>query len=154
MLIVDPWHWLEPDGELPANPRLRRQVVAVPRVVEYGNRVPPGGHCETLIECKRRPSRRACSGLLVVQREFDDTLLAYCAECAAHVMAVHNWRGTRNLNDSEAHVAMDNTHFSSEGMTRILYLPLGPAGRVRREKDRHVHVFRDLAVTRDRLREP
>lgn len=96
MLVVDPWHWLDAEGELSANdPRLRRQVLAVLRVVEYGNRLVPGECRETLIECKRRPGRRRCGGLLRVERTLDDSLLAYCPECGTDEMMVHNWQGTK-----------------------------------------------------------
>jgi hypothetical protein len=37
MLIVDPHHWLDENGDLPVdNPRLRRQVLRVARLIEYG----------------------------------------------------------------------------------------------------------------------
>ncbi len=43
MLIVDPNHWLEDDGCLPAsNPRLRRQALRVARLVEYGGPLKTG----------------------------------------------------------------------------------------------------------------
>lgn len=95
MLIVDPWHWLEEDGGLPADPRLRRRVLAALRVVEYGSDLPPDGQRDTLIECKRRREGRSCRGLLVVELTVDDALFAFCPECGADVMLVHNWRGTR-----------------------------------------------------------
>jgi hypothetical protein len=95
MLVVDPWDWLDPDGELPSDARLRRRVLGVLRVVEYGSRLPPGSQMETLIECARRPSRRPCGGLLVVHREFDDSLFAFCPKCGSDVMLVHDWHGTR-----------------------------------------------------------
>src|SRR5207248_1757665 len=50
------------------NARLRRRLLEVLRVVEYGSRLPRGGRCPTLIECKRRPRGRRCSGLLTVER--------------------------------------------------------------------------------------
>mgnify|MGYP007082099156 CR=1 FL=1 len=96
MLIVDPWDWLDADGELPAShPRLRRQLLAVLRVVEYGSRIGPAERCETLIECKRRPGGRRCSGLLTVERALDDSLLAFCPECRTDEMQVHDWQGTK-----------------------------------------------------------
>ncbi len=96
MLIVDPWDWLEPDGELPKNnPRLRRQVLAVLQVIERGSRLEPGGSCATLIECRRRPGGRRCTGLLSVERTHDDSLLTFCPECRTDEMMVHNWQRTR-----------------------------------------------------------
>src|SRR5439155_19478552 len=39
LLVVDPWHWLDANGALPANnARLRRRLLEVLRVVEYGSR--------------------------------------------------------------------------------------------------------------------
>src|SRR3990172_4794452 len=38
MLVVDPWHWLDPKGAIPTgNLRLRTQLLAVLRVIEYGS---------------------------------------------------------------------------------------------------------------------
>ena len=96
MLVVDPWDWLEADGELPTtNERLRRQVLAVLRVVEYGSRLSLGERGDTLIECKRQPGGRRCAGLLVVERAHDDSLLAFCPQCGTNQMFVHNWQDTR-----------------------------------------------------------
>ena len=98
MLVVDPRDWLDENGELPSNnPRLRRRVLGVLRVVEYGSGLLPGEYCETLIECLKRPGGSRCSGLLVVERapDLDDSLLAYCPECGADVMMVHDWKGTK-----------------------------------------------------------
>ena len=51
MLIVDPWHWLDKDGDLPVdNARLRRQVLRVARLIEYGGPLLPLHTRETLVE--------------------------------------------------------------------------------------------------------
>ncbi len=96
MLIVDPWHWLEPSGELPTeNLRLRSRVISVLRVVEYGAALERGMIRETLIECKKRPGGRRCTGLLHVEKTDDDGLLSFCPECGTQHMFVHNWQGTK-----------------------------------------------------------
>ena len=82
MLIVDPWHWLEPNGSIPSeNPKLRTQLLAVLRVIEYGSPLRQGMSCETLIECRKRPDGRRCLGLLRVAKTENDSLFASCPEC-------------------------------------------------------------------------
>ena len=79
MLIVDPWHWLEPNGAIPKeNPKLLRRLLAVLRVIEYGSSLKQGASCETLIECRKRPGGRGCLGLLQVTRIECDSLFAFC----------------------------------------------------------------------------
>ena len=96
MLVVDPWHWLEEDGSVSrANRRLRRNVTRVAQLIEYGGPLLPGQVRETLLECRRRPDGRACSGFLRVAKQMDDTLLAFCEECGTKQVSIHNWQGTR-----------------------------------------------------------
>jgi len=96
MLIVDPWHWLEPNGAIPKeNPKLRRRLLAVLRVIEYGSSLKQGASCETLIECRKRPGGRGCLGLLQVARIEDDSLFAFCPECGTEHLLVSNWQKTR-----------------------------------------------------------
>ena len=95
-LVVDPWHWLTPEGGIPANQaRLRRNVLNVARVVEYGSTLPQGCFRETLLECSRRPENTRCLGLLWVEKRTDDSLLAFCPVCNTDHFLVHNWQGTR-----------------------------------------------------------
>jgi len=95
-LIVNPWHWLTPDGELPTDaPIIRRNVLRVARVIEYGATLPPNGMRETLIECTKRPAGKACRGLLWVEKLPDDSLLAYCPGCETDQMLVHTWQETQ-----------------------------------------------------------
>ena len=94
-LVVDPWHWLTKDGELPSgNPRLRRNALRVARVIEYGGTLRPGEGRETLLECTRRPARRPCDGLLVVIRNHEDQLETHCPVCGSFEMLVSNWLRT------------------------------------------------------------
>ena len=94
-LVVDPWHWLTEEGELPSgNPRLRRNTLRVARVIEYGGTLRPSEGRETLLECSRRPGRRPCEGLLIVIRNPDDHLEAHCPVCGSFEMVVSNWQST------------------------------------------------------------
>ena len=96
MLVVDPWDWLDPKGAIPTdNLRLRAQLLAVLRVIEYGSPLTRGATRETLIECKRRPGGHRCMGLLRVGKTEDDLLFAVCRECGTEHMIVSNWQKTR-----------------------------------------------------------
>ena len=95
MLVVDPWHWLEPEGSLPEdNPRLRRQVLRVARIIEYGAGLAPGEMRLTLLECQRRPGRKPCPGLLVVGKRSTGEIETGCPTCGEADTRVHNWEGT------------------------------------------------------------
>jgi hypothetical protein len=95
MLVVNPWHWLTKDGSIPEeHPEIRRNLLRVARVIELGAEVPRGHFRDTLIECRRRPGRKACTGLLDVAKLEYDTLLAYCPQCGQEEMWVHAWQGT------------------------------------------------------------
>jgi len=96
MLYVDPWHWLVPNGDIPTeNERLRRNLLAVLRVIEYGSPLIRCATRETLIECNKRPSGRRCMGLLRVEKTEDDRLFAFCPVCETEHMLVSNWQKTR-----------------------------------------------------------
>jgi len=96
ILVVDPWHWLTAEGDIPMNhPRLRRNVLNVLRVVEYGATLPRGYFRETLFECPRRPAGVRCQGLIWVQKRADASLLAFCPMCNTDHFLVHNWQRTR-----------------------------------------------------------
>jgi hypothetical protein len=96
MLIVDPWHWLDPNGSIPEdNPRLRAHLLAVLRVIEYGSPLGREMSCETLIECRKRPGGRRCLGLLRVEKAENDSLFASCPKCGTEHMLVSNWQKTR-----------------------------------------------------------
>lgn len=94
-LIVDPWHWLTAEGEIPPeHPQLRRNVLNVARVIEYGSTLPRAHFRETLIECSKRPGGKRCEGLLWVERQSDDSLRAFCHRCGTVHFLVYNWQGT------------------------------------------------------------
>lgn len=95
LLVVDPWHWLEPDGSLPtSNPRLRRQALRVARLIEYGAELEPGEVRLTLVECRRRPGGRPCPGFLAVGKFPDGELEAGCIACGEPDTRIHNWEDT------------------------------------------------------------
>lgn len=95
-LIVNPWHWLTPDGEIPQHiPDLRRNILRVARVIEYGALLASGEFRDTLIECTKRPAGKQCPGLQVVMKNGDDSILAYCPICETDHILVHDWRGTK-----------------------------------------------------------
>jgi hypothetical protein len=96
MLVVDPWDWLDKNGDLPEdNPRLRRQVLRVARLIEYGGPLPPMFIRETLVECSKRPAGEPCPGLLWVVKTKEHTIEAACAVCGGSEVVIHNWRGTQ-----------------------------------------------------------
>ena len=61
--------------------RLRRQVLKIARLVEYGGPLPVGHTRETLVECSRRPNRQQCLGLLWVTKQDDEAIFAHCLAC-------------------------------------------------------------------------
>lgn len=96
MLIVNPWHWLEPDGSIPTqNSKLRARLLAVLRVVEYGSPLEQGASCDSLIKCRKRRGGHLCLGLLRVAKTEDDSLSATCNECGTDHMLISNWQRTR-----------------------------------------------------------
>lgn len=109
-LVVDPWHWLTPEGEIPSkDPRLRRNTLRVARIIEYGATLPVGRFRETLVECSRRPAGARCQGLLCVRKRTDEALLAFCPACGTVYMLVHNWKGTRWSNGQAQSVQSPRT---------------------------------------------
>ncbi len=95
-LVVNPWHWLTPEGEIPTDaPAVRRNVLRVARVIEYGATLPVGGLRQTLIECSKRPAGMACQGLLLVKKQPDASLIAFCPACGTDHFLVYKWQGTR-----------------------------------------------------------
>jgi hypothetical protein len=95
MLIVDPWHWLDKNGDLPVdNARLRRQVLRIARLLEYGGPLQPLHTRETLVECSRRPGGKPCPGLLWVSKNAGDAIEASCAVCGNQEIVIQNWHQT------------------------------------------------------------
>ncbi|MGD8859484.1 MAG: SEC-C metal-binding domain-containing protein [Myxococcales bacterium] len=92
--VVDPHHWLAEDGGLPKDPRLRARVLRVAQCIEYGGPLARGQARETLVACRRRPNRTACSGLLWVVKQKDDAIHAFCTVCQADEFLIYEWEDT------------------------------------------------------------
>ena len=54
--VVNPHHWLNEDGSLPENPRVRARVIRVAQFIEYGGTLRIGESRETLVPCRCRPA--------------------------------------------------------------------------------------------------
>jgi hypothetical protein len=94
-LVVDITHWLEKDGSLPtANVRLRRQALRIVRFIEYGGPLERLEARETLVECKRRPGRKQCLGLLWVMKLPDDRIEVFCHGCRYIEAVISGWQET------------------------------------------------------------
>lgn len=95
MLVVDPWHWLDKNGDLPTdNLRLRRQVLRVARFIEYGGPLQALECRETLVDCRRRPGGRPCMGLMWVAKTESGAINALCRICRTDEAMIHNWQET------------------------------------------------------------
>src|SRR5688572_17299647 len=93
MLVVDPHHWLEQDGSLPTeNLRLRRRVLRIARLIEYGGPLKPGETRETLVECTKRPSGAQCIGLLWTMKTEQGEIHCRCLSCGGDEILITNWR--------------------------------------------------------------
>jgi hypothetical protein len=95
VLVVDPHHWLLEDGSLPTdNLRLRRRVLRIARLIEYGGPLRRGETRETLVECTKRPSGKQCIGLLWVVKTDGDEILGQCIACGGDQILIHGWKNT------------------------------------------------------------
>lgn len=92
-LSVNIRHWLN-DNDEPAVPQLRRRVLRIARLIEYGGTLKSGETRMTLVECSRRPGRQACEGLLWVMKTEDDYLYAWCPTCEDESLTISGWQDT------------------------------------------------------------
>lgn len=92
-LSVDIRDWLN-DNDEPATPELRSRVLRLARLIEYGGTLKAGETRLTLVECSRRPGRRACEGLLWVTKTEDDYLVASCPACEDETITISGWQDT------------------------------------------------------------
>ena len=96
VLSVDIRHWLDEQGELPADrPALRRKALRVAQLIEAGALLEPGEHREALVACARRVLGKPCTGLLWVAKLADDRLHACCPQCGGDELYVSGWQDTR-----------------------------------------------------------
>lgn len=92
-LSVDIRHWLTESGE--PHPDVRRPALRIARLIEYGGPLKPGQMRETLVECSRRPRRRACEGLLWVLKSDDGVHIeAFCRICKQEHIRISGWEET------------------------------------------------------------
>ena len=95
-LVVDITDWLDKDGSIPTErgPGFFRQVLRIAKLIEYGGPLAVGQLRETLVQCKRRPGRKGCLGLLWVEKTAQDSIAAYCLVCKHDEAVISNWQGT------------------------------------------------------------
>lgn len=91
-LVVDIRHWLNADGSYP--PQLRRQVLRLARLIEYGGPLRVGEAQLTLVECRARPRRQPCEGCLWVAKRDDNRLEAWCSQCETERLVITGWEET------------------------------------------------------------
>jgi hypothetical protein len=95
MLVVDPWHWLHPDGTFPIeHPGLYRRILRVAQLIEAGGPLPVRHVRETLLLCSKRPRGKPFAGLVWVAKTPEDAIHAYCLVCRNDEAMIHNWQTT------------------------------------------------------------
>ena len=94
VIVVNPHHWLNPDGTLPNLPGLRSRAIRVAQFIEYGGTLGIREVRQTLVPCRFRPGGRTCPGLMAVFKQADDTLVALCPECEEDEFLIHDWQDT------------------------------------------------------------
>ena len=92
--VINPAHWFGEGGELPAEPRRRAKALRVAQCIEAGGPLPRGHARATLIPCRKRPAGTACSGLLMVLKQDDDAIHAFCQVCTADEYLIYEWEDT------------------------------------------------------------
>jgi len=91
-LVVDIQHWLDDNGR--PVPQLRRRVLRLARLIEYGGPLAVDTWRETLVECTRRPGGATCEGLLWVSKRRDDVIEAWCPICRGEEIFISGWQDT------------------------------------------------------------
>ena len=94
-LVVNPNDWLDENDGFPRdNLRLRRRIIRIAQFIEYGGTLHPGESRETLMECRRRPGRKPCLGLMWVFKDDQDSIIAHCPACEFDEAVIHDWQDT------------------------------------------------------------
>jgi hypothetical protein len=95
MLVVDPWHWLCEDGSIPTErSTLRKNVLRVARLIEYGGPLRKLEGRETLVECTGKFDKKPCPGFLWVVKNPEDHIHAFCTVCKRDDTLISNWHET------------------------------------------------------------
>jgi hypothetical protein len=87
--VINIQHWLDESGE--PVPALRRQVLRIARLIEYGGPLEVGQTRGTLVECSRRIDRRPCQALLWVSKVDAATIEACCLKCLREHILISGW---------------------------------------------------------------
>jgi len=69
-------------------------VLRVARFIEYGGSLKPLECRETLMECRKRPGGKPCTGLMWVEKTERNDIQAFCRVCRNDEAVVHNWQET------------------------------------------------------------
>ena len=108
MIIVNAAHWLDKDLSLPrSNLHARRLALRMARFIEYGGTLSAGHARETLVECRRRPKRRQCPGVMWVSKTDTDEIQAFCIHCHETEMVISNWQETEWADGMMVEAPMD-----------------------------------------------
>jgi hypothetical protein len=91
---IDVRHLLDEHGELPLELPVRRQALRFAQLIEAGGPLEVGEFRETLVPCSSRLHRRACLGLLWVEKSQDDRIWAYCLVCRRAEIFISGWQDT------------------------------------------------------------
>lgn len=91
--VIDVRPWLDETDE-PATPELRRRLLRIARLIEYGGTLQPRESRMTLVECAGRSGGRACAGFLLVSKTEDDCLDAWCPCCKSQSIRITGWQET------------------------------------------------------------
>ena len=107
-LIVDIRHWLDENGNIPDDPRIRRQALRVARLIEAGGPLKAGESRETLVECSCRPDRKQCLGLMWVEKCDEEHIHAECLVCLKDQVQISGWQDTEWANGMMDPVSPDD----------------------------------------------
>lgn len=85
-------HLMADDADAPA--QVRRLAAHYGDLVRFASQVEPGHARKAPVPCRRRPGRRTCSGLIVVERPKSKPEVAWrCPDCKAGGV-ITGWQGT------------------------------------------------------------
>jgi hypothetical protein len=93
--VVDINDLLDDEGALPTeNLRLRTNALRFVSFIEYGGKLKPFHGRETLVQCRRRPGRKQCLGMMWVVKLPDERIEAYCPDCREVEAVISDWQST------------------------------------------------------------